>query len=881
MAITSLSDAKYLADPELIGNKGVGIKFMAKLGIPTPPGFILTTNVWREYNEKGSLSDSLKKLLRKSIEHLEASLHQSFTSQNFHKPLIFSVRSSSKYSMPGMMDTILNVGINPEKLDKFGNSELDQIFAYDTYRRFIKMFASSVYSIHPGEFDILDEVVSKSGKFNLQQNKLLVSQYHKMILAKSGKKIPFDPNIQIEQALIAVLNSCYNPGAVAFRQINGIPEDLGTAVIIQVMVFGNKPGSCTGVLFTRNTETGTSEITGDFLENAQGEDIVRGATSRKTLTRNSFQEKFPDEAAKVFKFARKLESLKKDVQDIEFTIDRGRIWFLQTRIAKRTSLANVRFASSLYQEGLISENEALSRIKPGDIQNLSNPVFDVQAEALAKEKNFLAKGDPASVGVATGLLALSTKEVNNLFQKHKKPIYICDHIDPNDLDTLVKSAAVITTRGSSSSHMAIIMRSLGLAGIVGCKDIILEKNNIRTRMGVLENGTAISVNATIGEIYRGRLPITMKKDIPADLKEIIANRIKMFGGSAWTAAFYQDKSAPNYQILRRKVSKFSSELNSKWKSQKARVIEILNRVFSEKLMISSKVIKPEDGISLRAALLDVIESGNYNAPRTCHFPVKLLGAPWADGPNTPEEVKKFLKNPNYPGKYGGLKKWIQDPTLDAVIVSKEPKDKLNPKFTKDHFVCTVTCINTNPAMVDININLGAVHLRSLERIEPVNLIVVRAALDAKFAFGLGEKTYQFGAELFSSQKIKKVIKRLQSNIPLYKMNNLWERKYRHLAKQIFNIFPELDVNEVGIKEFKEILVELVNHHALTREFHELVLDNSRVKLLDNISQIILDEWWRPPYSLPYTMAALDEILGISVLEIQGRVTGKNREIKWL
>ena len=186
MAITSLSDAKYLADPELIGNKGVGIKFMAKLGIPTPPGFILTTNVWREYNEKGSLSDSLKKLLRKSIEHLEASLHQSFTSQNFHKPLIFSVRSSSKYSMPGMMDTILNVGINPEKLDKFGNSELDQIFAYDTYRRFIKMFASSVYSIHPGEFDILDEVVSKSGKFNLQQNKLLVSQYHSQIRQKNS-----------------------------------------------------------------------------------------------------------------------------------------------------------------------------------------------------------------------------------------------------------------------------------------------------------------------------------------------------------------------------------------------------------------------------------------------------------------------------------------------------------------------------------------------------------------------------------------------------------------------------------------------------------------------------------------------------------------------
>ena len=228
-----------------------------------------------------------------------------------------------------------------------------------------------------------------------------------------------------------------------------------------------------------------------------------------------------------------------------------------------------------------------------------------------------------------------------------------------------------------------------------------------------------------------------------------------------------------------------------------------------------------------------------------------------------------------------MKRWQEDETLEGIVIAKEPPGKLNLKYTKDHFVCTVTCLNTNPAVVTINVNLGAVHLRSLERIESAKLIVIKAVLDDKFSYGLGDKNYQFGAEMFNNQKVKKVLSKLQITSNWQGKNTLIERKHRHLAKQIFNVLPEIDIHKLSVEVFKQVLVELVNRHALTSEIHELVLDNSLVKLLDKISQKVLAEWWRPPYALPYLMSALDETLGLSVLEIQGRVHGKTNEIQWL
>lgn len=876
--ILSIHEAKYSDDLDLLGGKGHGLKQMTKLGIPVPPGFILTTKAWKDYFSTDSLSQEIRLSIREHVLKVERKLRRGFANNIFETPLLFSVRSGAKFSMPGMMDTILNVGITKQDIKKLAKHLGGEIYAYDTYRRFVKLFASCVFDIHQGEFDRLDDEISPEGIFTLNDQKKLITKYEVFIHKTTGKTIPQNSYNQLDMAISAVFDSWQNPSAIAYRKINGIPDDLGTAVVVQSMVFGNLENSCTGVLFTRNTETGVDEYFGDFMLKAQGEDIVRGASSRASLPISEISKHFPKESQELFKYAKTLEEHFKDAQDIEFTIEKGKVWLLQTRSAKRSPLANIRIARDMLAEGLISRDIALSRIKPSDIELISRPSFVASEEELAKAKT-IGKGETASAGIAVGKLATTIEEVNTNSSKNLDTIYVCDHIDPNDIATLVKVKGVITTKGSSSSHMAIIMRSLGLPGIIGCKDFQIDENQvIHTENGTLKSGETLSINATSGDIYRCRIQAKLNRKTPNELVDIIKLKEEIYGKSPWSAAQYHELINFDYKGLCQRIKTISAASQEKWRSQKAQVIEILNSLLSEKQTFNNRVIRPNDIDSIKNALRETLSKGFFNAPRTCHFPEKLSGAPWADGPNNENEIEDFINNPDYPGKYGGLPKWVEDKSLDAVIVSSEPKGKINPLLARKHFVCTLTCINSNPASIVMNIVLGTGHLRTLERVESSDLIIVKTAINPKFAYELGHTTYLFGENMFDKSKLLTLIKKIHDLVlnPTLPHRN---RKIVRLIHQLHIIFPNADLANLSETTLRKYLTELMVRNAFQEELYDLVVSKTTLGILEQITHKVFVDWWRTPTTLPYLMSALDDTLGLSVLEIQGRTSGN--KLVWM
>jgi len=862
---------KYKADPMLLGGKGASLVKMTQLGLPVPPGFTLTTQAWKLFNNEGKLPTKVEAAISKAIKKLEAKTGQEFGSKD--NPLLLSVRSGAVYSMPGMMDTILNVGINEDIISGFSGNEL---FAWDIYRRFIKMFASSVYGIHEGEFDLIgDSMQTRNNKYTLKQLKDLVDLYKKLIFERTGQKIPDDPTIQLKQAITAVSNSWFNPGAIAFRQMNGIPGDIGTAVNVQTMVFGNKDdNSGTGVLFTRDTQTGADSFTGDYMENAQGQEIVRGASSKRTLSITEFAAKYSQISKKLFTYSKKLEQIHKDVQDIEFTVSNEKVWMLQSRSAKRSPLANIRFAKDFLNEGLIEEDEALRRVKPGDIEHLTSPVFD---SAHEKKKAPLTKAISASSGVAAGILMLDPDQAQELSKKGKQVILVGDHIDPNDIDTMMLVEGVITSKGSASSHMAIIMRSSGTPGIVGASDIALAKDRIIIGHREVKVGEKLSINATKGLIYEGTIKKTAKTKPPKDISKFIELRKDKLGTSPWSAALYLEKGVPNFETLLDRTKKNWGVSTKRWQSQKARVVELTNKMFPNDDVISSKLVKPTDTTSLRNALADVIKTGYYNAPRTCHNPEKLAGAPWADGPNSQKSIEDFINNPGYPGKYGGYPKWVSDETLNAIIVSNEPEGKLNPDLSEEHFVCTISCLSGHPPQVVVNVNFGTAQLRSLERVESTSLAIIKAYLNPKADYELGNISYQIGDEYFDKDKIKRLLGVIQRNNWAKKKadEEVSIKTARHILKQMIAVHPDLEINKLDLESFALILRDLMNQENLPNDAYQFIVKTEIMTLLEKISTKIFSSWWKPPMALPYLMAALDETAGLSVVEAQGRVKGRN------
>jgi pyruvate,orthophosphate dikinase len=499
---------------DLLGGKGANLAEMSNLGIPVPPGFTITTESCIEYLHAGRMPAGLMDDVRKAMKRVERDTGKRFGDPD--NPLLVSVRSGAKMSMPGMMETILNLGLNDDTLQGIIALTGNDRFAYDAYRRFIMMFSSVALHLERAHFEkMLDAMKKKQGvsqdtDLTAEDLKRLVAQYKAFFRRKMKRDFPSDPVEQLETAIRAVFGSWNIPRAVAYRNFYKIPHDLGTAVNVQTMVFGNMgDDSGTGVAFTRDVATGEKKIYGEFLMNAQGEDVVAGV--RTPIQIAELKKESPRIYREFVRLATRIEKHYRDAMDIEFTIERGTLYILQCRVGKRTARAAVRIAVEMVKERLITREEALMRVEPDQINQLLLPAFDPKEKAAAEsEGRLLAVGLNASPGAATGSAVFDADRAEELGKAGKAVVLVRPETTPDDVHGMLASKGILTARGGSTSHAAVVARGLGLPCVAGCEAIRVEdaKRQLSADGTVLKEMDAISIDGTTGEVFAGIIPTT-------------------------------------------------------------------------------------------------------------------------------------------------------------------------------------------------------------------------------------------------------------------------------------------------------------------------------------------------------------------------------------
>ena len=526
------SDIKHLNNPaKLIGNKGNSLSLMTSLGLPVPEGFTITTELNHHYEKNNTFPEGFKEELNENIKIVEKSSKSNFGSSK--NPLLFSVRSGSERSMPGMLDTVLNIGFNRDVLEFFEKKDLS-LFAWDTWRRFLHMFSHVVYRIEHFYFDeILDSYLLGAGlqfekDLGVNDIKEICDQYLNLIEEKTGSPFPESADDQLWLAIKAVMKSWFNERAIDFRKINNIPESIGTAINIQRMVFGNlDEDSSTGVVFSRNPENGKRKLKGEYIIRSQGEDIVSGfktpwviSTSDKKnspSTLYSLEELLPGVYNDIKKFTGKLENYFSCIQDLEFTVESGKLWILQSRKATVNINAAVKIAIDMEKEGLISREDAILSLQVDKIKKLLTPVIDPNFD-----NEIITKGLPASSGVVTGKVVFDSKKLKNYSNKKHNTILVLKETSPNDVNAMNQSTGVLTCQGGMTSHAAVVARGLNKTCVTGARDIKIDLDNKRFHCGELFifEGDIITINGGNGEVLVGDAP-TKIPSLPETLLQII------------------------------------------------------------------------------------------------------------------------------------------------------------------------------------------------------------------------------------------------------------------------------------------------------------------------------------------------------------------------
>ena len=520
---------------DLLGGKGANLAEMTNLGIPVPPGFTISTEVCKYfYDHERTYPDDLKVQVDEALKKLEEVTGKKLGDPE--NPLLVSVRSGAAISMPGMMDTILNLGLNDETVKGLANLTNNERFAYDAYRRFLQMFGDTALGIPHSEFEKALEARKKAKGVKLDVEldaddlKALVEDY-KEIYKKYGKEFPQDTYKQLWAAIDAVFGSWMNERAIKYRQINNIKEDelLGTAVNIVTMVFGNMGDDCgTGVCFTRNPNTGEKKPYGEFLQNAQGEDVVAGIRTPVPLEElKKINEAVYNELISIME---KLEKHYKDMQDIEFTIEKGKLYILQTRNGKRTSQAAIKIAVDLVHEGLIDKETAVMRVKPEDVERVLHAKFD---ENELKNSKVIAKGLPASPGAATGKIYFDAAKAEEMAKKGETVILVRPETSPEDVGGMNAAEGILTARGGMTSHAAVVARGMGKPAVVGAEEIVVDEEALEFRVNdvVVKEGDWISIDGTTGNVYLGKITTVKPQGLEGEVAELLswADEIRRLG----------------------------------------------------------------------------------------------------------------------------------------------------------------------------------------------------------------------------------------------------------------------------------------------------------------------------------------------------------------
>ena len=490
----------------LLGGKGANLAEMTNLGLPIPPGFTVTTEACTDYYNHGrSISEEIQTQIFDALALLEERLGKKFG--DTENPLLVSVRSGARASMPGMMDTILNLGLTDISVEGFAKRTGNPRFAYDSYRRFIQMFSDVVMEVPKSLFErVIDEIkedrkVHFDTELTAEDLKEVIRRFKEIYKEKMGEEFPQEPRVQLMEAVKAVFRSWDNERAIVYRRMNDIPGDWGTAVNVQSMVFGNMGNtSGTGVAFTRNPSTGAKGIYGEYLINAQGEDVVAGIRTPQPITR--LEEDLPECYEEFLKIANRLEEHYRDMQDMELTIENGKLYFLQTRNGKRTAQAALQIACDLVDEGMITPQEAVSRIEAKSLDQLLHPAFDPDA---LKKGTVMGQALPASPGAAAGKIYFTAEEAKEAHEAGERVILVRLETSPEDIEGMHAAEGILTVRGGMTSHAAVVARGMGTACISGCGDIVIDEKKKQFTLGgkTYFEGDYISLDGSTGKIYDG------------------------------------------------------------------------------------------------------------------------------------------------------------------------------------------------------------------------------------------------------------------------------------------------------------------------------------------------------------------------------------------
>ncbi|PLX15740.1 MAG: pyruvate, phosphate dikinase [Candidatus Muiribacterium halophilum] len=521
---------------DLLGGKGANLAEMAKAGLPVPPGFTITTENCRYFSKNKQYPDGMKEEIEENLAKLEKAMGKKLGDAT--DPLLVSVRSGAKISMPGMMDTVLNLGLNDKNVEAFASNTGNPIFAYDCYRRFIQMYGDVIDEIEHSKFEeVLDSVKEKHGAefdqdLSAEALKEVISGYKALYNKEKGKEFPQDAKDQLYGAINAVFSSWDNPRAKTYRRLNKIPDELGTAVNVQTMVYGNKgEDSGTGVSFTRNPSNGNKEHYGEFLINAQGEDVVAGIRTPKKI--DDLKPLMPKVYEELLEVYEKLEQHFKDMQDFEFTIEDRKLYLLQTRTGKRTGMAAVKIAVDMVNEGMITKETALERVEPEALNQLLHPMIDPNEKI-----DVVAKGLPASPGAATGQIIFDSAEAAKLAEAGEAVLLVRPETTPEDIEGMHAAKGILTSRGGMTSHAAVVARGMGRACVAGCEDL---KIDLKTETAVTKSGKQLkkmdwlTINGTTGEVIDGKVK-TIDPELSGEFETLLAwaNENKRLG--VWTNA---------------------------------------------------------------------------------------------------------------------------------------------------------------------------------------------------------------------------------------------------------------------------------------------------------------------------------------------------------
>jgi phosphohistidine swiveling domain-containing protein len=775
----------------LLGGKGANLAEMVKLGLPVPPGFTITTEACNEYYRLGrQFPEGMWEQTLTALKEVEKQTGKGFG--NVDNPLLVSIRSGAKVSMPGMMDTICNIGLNRETFKGLVSLTTDECFAYDTYHRLLQTFGRTV------------------------------SEYGEVLRQQSHGVFPDDPYEQLRLAIHAVFASWFSERAASYRRAKHIPDDLGTACNIQAMVFGNMDlNSGTGVVFTRDTNTGAKVLSGNYLTKAQGEDVVGGAQNPKKI--QQMQEEFPKIYTQLLEVASKLEGHYRDVQDIEFTFESGKLWILQTR-STELGVITGKFASDMWEEGLISEEEVLHRVSVSIAVHSRVPRFEAKARQVAiEEGRLLAHGLGAVPGAATGIAMIDTERAKEASQTGQSVILVRPETNPKDAEAMVTARGILTARGGDTSHAALIAKALSKPCVVGCEAL---KVNTETGSFIIGNRAMqeieiISIDGSTGEVFCGSVTIELSKE-PKWLP-----RYHSLAHDVWerTAKLY-GKGQQDFDTKARQIW-----TNSKCETEKARVVELLTLIPPQYRIVEIP-IKAHDDKALKTQMLDIVHEGKWVGLRTCYIREQPLGlSPWHMAIRSEEDVARFLNDEEfrtytYRGRKlgGGYSTWIRNPDLREIIVLYNPPElglsapeypAYDSTCEHKHFVLTVSA-ETNCDLVDrivVNVKLGTDQLRSFETIDRKELIRIEMPLHPDIPFALESCEYSFFGK------------------------------------------------------------DAMHHNELV---HQGDIDPRTVWIAQQVVRTVFEEWWNPPFDLPRVMCALQKGFNLNTLEVQGRAEEDGR-----